>query len=100
MDTRLTAGLWNISSKSLPAVVGTQRFWISKRPHEVLKEEDQQPSGSHHKLKIGIGRELIVQVSGEIAGKRVRDRATSLHFLHFGACKEELRVPERFPKPW
>jgi len=36
---------------------GTERLWISKRTHEVLKEEDQQPSGYRHKLKIGISGE-------------------------------------------
>jgi len=36
---------------------GTQRFWISKRTHEILKEEDQQPSGYRYKLKIGISGE-------------------------------------------
>jgi len=36
---------------------GTQRLWISKRTHEVLKEEDQQPSGYRYKLKIGISGE-------------------------------------------
>ena len=36
---------------------GIQRFWISKRGHEVLKEEDQTPSGYRYKLKIGISGE-------------------------------------------
>jgi hypothetical protein len=36
---------------------GTERLWISKRTHEVLKEEDQQPSGYHYKLKIEISGE-------------------------------------------
>ena len=35
----------------------TQRFWISKNSHEVLKEEDQTPSGYRYKLKIGISGE-------------------------------------------
>ena|SRR5437868_6161951 len=33
---------------------GTQRFWISQRTNEVLKEEDQLPTGYRYKLKIGI----------------------------------------------
>lgn len=36
---------------------GTQRFWISKRTHEVLKEEDKSPTGYRYKLKIGISGE-------------------------------------------
>ncbi|HYX30744.1 MAG TPA: hypothetical protein VE863_19565 [Pyrinomonadaceae bacterium] len=36
---------------------GTQRFWISKRSHEVLKEEDRTPNGYRYKLKIGISGE-------------------------------------------
>lgn len=36
---------------------GKQRFWISKRTHEVLKEEDQTPNGYRYKLKIGISGE-------------------------------------------
>ena len=43
---------------------GIQRFWISKRSHEVLKEEDQTPTGYRYKLKIGISeREMIVHVT-------------------------------------
>ncbi|HEY6118776.1 MAG TPA: hypothetical protein VIV66_02395 [Pyrinomonadaceae bacterium] len=37
---------------------GMQRFWISKRKHEVLKEEDKTPSGYRYKLKIGISGEM------------------------------------------
>lgn len=36
---------------------GTQRFWISKHGHEVLKEEDKTPNGYRYKLKIGISGE-------------------------------------------
>jgi hypothetical protein len=36
---------------------GTQRFWISKRTHEVLKEEDEIPTGYRYKLKIGVSGE-------------------------------------------
>jgi hypothetical protein len=36
---------------------GVQRFWISKRTHEVLKEEDQTPTGYRYKMKIGISGE-------------------------------------------
>ena len=36
---------------------GAQRFWISKRTHEVLKEEDQTPSGYRYKFKIALAGE-------------------------------------------
>jgi len=36
---------------------GTQRFWISKRTHEILKEEDRTPDGYRYKLKIAISGE-------------------------------------------
>jgi hypothetical protein len=36
---------------------GTQRFWISKRTHEILKEEDKTPDGYRYKLKIAISGE-------------------------------------------
>lgn len=35
----------------------TQRFWISKKTQEVLKEEDQFPGGFRYKLKIEISEE-------------------------------------------
>jgi len=35
----------------------TQRFWISKQTHEVLKEEDQLPSGYRYKRKISISED-------------------------------------------
>ncbi|HYK76176.1 MAG TPA: hypothetical protein VEV16_04305 [Daejeonella sp.] len=34
-----------------------QRFWISKKTREVLKEEDETPRGMRYKLKIGISGE-------------------------------------------
>ena len=36
---------------------GRQRFWISKKTREVLKEEDQYPGGFRYKMKIGISGE-------------------------------------------
>src|SRR5262245_16342658 len=36
---------------------GSQRFWISKKTREVLKEEDQYSGGFRYKLKIGISGE-------------------------------------------
>ena len=36
---------------------GTTLFWISKRTHEVLKEEDQTPDGYRYKFKIAISGE-------------------------------------------
>ncbi|HEU0185474.1 MAG TPA: hypothetical protein VFS27_09170 [Blastocatellia bacterium] len=36
---------------------GSQRFWISKKTREVLKEEDQYPGGFRYKMKIGISGE-------------------------------------------
>jgi hypothetical protein len=36
---------------------GTQRFWISKRTHQVLKEEDQTPSGYRYKFKMAVSGE-------------------------------------------
>jgi hypothetical protein len=36
---------------------GSQRFWISKKTREVLKEEDQYSGGFRYKMKIGISGE-------------------------------------------
>jgi hypothetical protein len=36
---------------------GRQRFWISKKTREVLKEEDQYQGGFRYKMKIGISGE-------------------------------------------
>jgi hypothetical protein len=33
-----------------------ERFWISKKTNEVLKEEDSSPRGLRYKVKIGVGR--------------------------------------------
>lgn len=52
-------GCWIMEHKSdLPSGgSATQRFWISKRTHEVLKEEDQTPGGYRYKMKIGVSGE-------------------------------------------
>ena len=36
---------------------GTQRFWISKRTHEIRKEEDKTPDGYRYKLKVAVAGE-------------------------------------------
>ena len=40
-----------------PSGNGYQRFWISKKTREVLKEADQFPTGFRYKMKIGISGE-------------------------------------------
>lgn len=50
---------WIMEYKSTMPSGGTasQRFWISKKTREVLKEEDQFPGGFRYKLKIGVSGE-------------------------------------------
>lgn len=50
---------WILEHKSpMPSgATATQRFWISKRTREVLKEEDQFGSGFRYKFKIGVSGE-------------------------------------------
>jgi len=36
-----------------------ERFWISKKTKEVLKEEDSSPGGYRYKIKIGVGGNVV-----------------------------------------
>lgn len=51
---KIDCWIMEYSSKSPSGATAIQRFWISKKSREVLKEEDQFPSGFRYKLKIGI----------------------------------------------
>jgi hypothetical protein len=54
---KINCWVMEYSSKSPSGATATQRFWISKKSREVLKEEDQSPYGFRYKLKIGISGE-------------------------------------------
>jgi len=54
---KIDCWVMEIKSEMPTGGAASQRFWISKKTREVLKEEDQFPGGFRYKLKIGISGE-------------------------------------------